>query len=100
MWPPSHDVPTDGGWEVLRRGGINGIFIVIMCLSWWAPLALSAAQQAVFAEARDDVIWVAERLLESLSNTECEEELLEHTTPSKRPAAESEDATAAKRQRT
>lgn len=25
-WPLSHDLPADGGWEVLKRGSINSIF--------------------------------------------------------------------------
>jgi hypothetical protein len=71
-----------------------------MCLSWWAPVALSATQQVAFAEARDDVAWVFGRLLVNVSNAGREAEMLGHATPSKRRAAESDDAIMTKRQRT
>ena len=88
-WPLSRDPPTDGDWVVLRRGGINGFFLVVMCLSWWAPVARLAKERQAFDEARDDVAWVLERLLES------------HGTSSgaKRPAEESKNATTSKRRR-
>src|ERR1700676_5686685 len=62
-WPLSRDVPAHSDWEVLCRGGVNNIFLIVMCLSWWAPLALSAKEQEAFDKARDDVVWVFESLL-------------------------------------
>ena len=30
----NQDCLADADWQVLQKGGSNGIFIIIMCLSW------------------------------------------------------------------
>ncbi|KAH9914762.1 uncharacterized protein BXZ73DRAFT_11632, partial [Epithele typhae] len=34
-WPLPRTVDSDSDWEDLLLGGSNGLFIAIMCLSWW-----------------------------------------------------------------
>ncbi|KAH9929946.1 uncharacterized protein BXZ73DRAFT_26674, partial [Epithele typhae] len=34
-WPLLRDVPLDTSWQCLELDDPNGIFMVIMCLSWW-----------------------------------------------------------------
>jgi len=52
------DCPADADWKVLQRGGSNGIFIVVMCLSWWGKAATSPKDRELFNAAVDDVAWV------------------------------------------
>ncbi|TFK77556.1 hypothetical protein K466DRAFT_451823, partial [Polyporus arcularius HHB13444] len=36
LWPLLKNVPQDAGkWSDVKRGGCNGVFMVLMCLSWW-----------------------------------------------------------------
>ncbi|KAI0686906.1 hypothetical protein C8T65DRAFT_560514, partial [Cerioporus squamosus] len=36
LWPLLRNVPEDASrWSDVKRGGCNGLFMVIMCLSWW-----------------------------------------------------------------
>lgn len=61
-WPPSRDVPDDEDWEDLCKGGINGLFLIVMCLSWWGPVAVSNKDRADFDAAKEDVLWVFEQI--------------------------------------
>ncbi|TCD59925.1 hypothetical protein EIP91_011186 [Steccherinum ochraceum] len=68
-WPFSHDVECKGqDWGALRRGGINGMFIVILCISWWLQHALPSADEEVRVDALfavDDVLWVLEHMIDT-----------------------------------
>lgn len=88
-WPPSRDTPPDEDWGVLHRGGINGLFVVLMCLSWWAQKSLSAKEQLAFKEAKSDVAWVIQQVLNSLAPS----------SQLKRPVEENNATDSAKRQR-
>lgn len=65
-WPLSRKTPSGEDWSVLRRGGINGMFIVLMCLSWWTLKKLSAKERDVFEGAKSDVVWVIQQVSDSL----------------------------------
>lgn len=54
--------PTDADWQVLQCGGNNGIFIVIMCLSWWGKAITSPQDNDAFQAAVDEVVWVLEKV--------------------------------------
>lgn len=90
LWPPSRDVPTDEDWCSLHRGGNNGIFLVIMCLSWWAARATSEKDRAPFEAAKQDVTWVLEQVLESIPVS---------SLPGKRNAEQSDSPATTKRRR-
>jgi hypothetical protein len=66
-WPPSRDVPPSEDWQILHREGINGWFIILMCLSWWVPKAISQKQRTVFESVKADVGWVIKKVLGSLA---------------------------------
>ncbi|KZV59710.1 hypothetical protein PENSPDRAFT_547486, partial [Peniophora sp. CONT] len=34
-WPLRRVVPHDGLWDVARKGGANGIFMIFIACSWW-----------------------------------------------------------------
>jgi hypothetical protein len=88
-WPPSRDTPPDEDWSVLRRGGINGLFVVLMCLSWWAQKLRSAKEQLAFKEAMSDVAWVIQQVFNSFAPF----------SQLKRPAEGNDDTDRTKRQR-
>ena len=58
---------TDADWQVLQRGGNNGIFIVIMCLSWWGKAITSPQNCDTFQAAVDEVAWVLEKVSSSVT---------------------------------
>lgn len=65
-WPfPQDDVGT-GDWDDLFLGGKDGLYIVVMSLSWWAhardPVVDSKVEDAI-----SDVCWVMGHLITSLS---------------------------------
>lgn len=57
-------------WEVLRKGGINGFFNVVVSLSWWCSAVKTAAQKKVLADMADDVAWVLTQMIGSVDNVE------------------------------
>lgn len=52
------EVPDTGEeWEVLRRGGPNGFFIILFALAWWAK-AMKGEDDTGLLNAVEDVTWV------------------------------------------
>ena len=49
-------------WPKLRKAGNNGIFTVILALSWWMENIKKGDGASKFFEARDDVSWVLDQL--------------------------------------
>ena len=64
----SRDCPADADWQVLQRGGNNGIFIVIMCLSWWGKAVTSPQTSEAFQAAVEDVTWTLKNVSLSISS--------------------------------
>ncbi len=64
-WPPLRTMPASADdWSAVKRGGCNGLFMVIMALSWWVHHA--AEDPALLLEARnaaEDVHWVCTAML-------------------------------------
>lgn len=56
-------ITDDGDWMVLEKSGINGMFSVVACLSWWGKAV--ARDDASFLAAIADVRWVIEQILVS-----------------------------------
>jgi hypothetical protein len=64
---PLHgDCPPDADWKVLHRGGSNGIFIVVMCLSWWGKFVTSPTDRELFDAAVEEVALVFENVSTSI----------------------------------
>lgn len=67
-WPPSRVVSDDTTWDVLRRVGPTGFFIVMMTLSWWGKAVTgvegSVEDDSGFQVAVDEVNWVLEKMLQ------------------------------------
>ena len=58
---PIRETPCDETWQVLRKGGTSGIYVVIMGLSWW--IKAQAVERDIDAwSAVDDISWVIEEM--------------------------------------
>ena len=62
------DVPQGETWQTLKKGGMSGIYVVIMGLSW-----LIAAEQSEHAEHPDtlslveDISWVIQQMKKGMT---------------------------------
>lgn len=62
-WPPSHEPPSeDFSFEYFKRGGPNGAFLMILCLSWWANALDPNTDLTKFGLVVNDVRWVLEQI--------------------------------------
>ncbi len=58
VWPLLRNAPADAAaWSALRRGGCNGIFMVLMCLSWWFASLSEGDDTSELQLAVEDVTW-------------------------------------------
>lgn len=90
--------PDDNtGWELVRRGGCNGFFLVVISLAWWLSAALLSGEGFEEAlSAVDEVSWVCRTLTTNGGGVSAQ-------APTSKRAAEQgtlESAVAAKRLRT
>ncbi len=61
---------TAAEWSLIRRGGCNGLFLVIISLAWWVWAARDAGEGVAEAlEAVSDVSWVCRTMLNGASST-------------------------------
>jgi hypothetical protein len=58
IWPLLREAPAMADWSGLLCGGANGLFLIILTLSWWAQAAQNDPSQEDFFSAVDDVLWV------------------------------------------
>jgi len=62
-WPPTYEpLPEDFSFEYFNRGGPNGVFIMILCLSWWANALTPSMDTKKFQLVVHDVHWVLEQI--------------------------------------
>ena len=66
-WPFPKDDPGTEDWGSLFSSGKDGLYIVVMSLSWWAH-ALDPAVDFKIYDAVSDVSWVMEQLIISLTD--------------------------------
>lgn len=52
----SRDPPANHSWVQYKVGGPNGLFLVVMCLSWWVQRLTE--DRADFTAVVDDFTWV------------------------------------------
>ena len=55
------DVLTGETWQGMKKGGMAGIYIVIMALSWWIQ-AQKAERDVLAWSTGDELLWVIEQL--------------------------------------
>lgn len=67
-WPPHRDVPEDEDWLQLRKGGPNGLFHVIISLTWWAAQCHTKKDRLAYTSAQEDVVWVLQLVYSYLAD--------------------------------
>lgn len=53
----SRDTPADHLWFGFKVGGPGGLFLVVMCMSWWLPF-VTADDINDFTSLANDITWV------------------------------------------
>lgn len=68
--PLSRDIPSIEEWDIIARGGSNGLFLVVMALSWWFQGFVSTSTEPTddFWAAVSDVAWVLDTITDTLSS--------------------------------
>ena len=62
-WPPTYEpLPEDFSFDYFNRGGPNGVFLMILCLSWWANALTPKTDHTNFKLVVHDVHWVLEQI--------------------------------------
>lgn len=64
-WPVLRSKSKVGTWNDLLIGGKDGIFVVVMTLSWWIHKKKDKGSK--LTEAMTDVSWVLSQLVSTLS---------------------------------
>lgn len=90
-WRLSRNAPAgDAGWDVLMKGGGNGIFIIILSIVWWRDAAKDEADLALVQEALKDLRWTFDAMLRSVGALKAHVPAprTTRTSPTKRSASE------------
>jgi len=69
-WPLPRSPSADGSWDELLVGGKDGLFIVVMSLSWWIVECAKGegeSEESELEEALADISWVLSNLVSVLS---------------------------------
>ena len=62
-WPPTYgSIPENFSFDYFNRGGPNGVFLVIICLLWWANALSPGMDYTDFQLVVQDVRWVLEQI--------------------------------------
>lgn len=62
-WPPTYGpLPEDFSFDYFKCGGPNGVFLVILCLTWWANALTTNTSHTSFKLVVHDVCWVLEQV--------------------------------------
>jgi len=71
----SCDVPEDGQWQGLQKGGPNGLYLVLLSYFWWGAYALTRDGEEIepahtkWCEQFDDIEWVLDQMIEDLEHS-------------------------------
>jgi hypothetical protein len=62
----SQEVPDiNETWICLRRGGPNGIFVIVLAFSWWVKATDGIDDDKELHDALEDIIWVINHMAEA-----------------------------------
>jgi len=65
------DIPEDGSWIELQKGGLNGFFILLLSYCWWGVNALNHEDKqdhVHWEETYDDIKWVLQNMVSGFRN--------------------------------
>jgi len=68
VWPFVKEPIGDTSWLKFPTHGLNGLFLAVMAISWWAPAVKVACDVVYFEEAMDDLHWVIQELIRTRSS--------------------------------
>ena len=62
-WPPSYEpLPANFSFNYFNCGGPNGVFLMILCLSWWANALTPNTDHTDFKQVVYNIRWVLEQV--------------------------------------
>jgi hypothetical protein len=62
-WPPTYEqLPENFSFDFFNRGGPNGVFLMMLCLLWWANALVPNMDHTDFGLVVHDVHWVLEQI--------------------------------------
>ena len=62
-WPPTYGIlPDDFSFDYFNCSGPNGVFLVVLCLIWWANALSPNNDHTSFASVVNDICWVLEQV--------------------------------------
>lgn len=62
-WPPTYEpLPVDFSFDYFNRGGPNGVFLMVLCLSWWANALTPDTDCKNFGLVVHDIHWVLKQI--------------------------------------
>ena len=62
-WPPTYGpLPDDFSFDYFNCGGPNGVFLMILCLGWWANALTADTDMTDYTLVLNDVSWVLTQL--------------------------------------
>ena len=62
-WPPVYQpLPEDFSFDYFNHGGPNGVFLMILCLMWWANALTPDTDNVKFTSVVHDIHWVLEQI--------------------------------------
>lgn len=63
QWPPTYGaLPSDFSFDYFNRGGPNGVFLMVLCLGWWANALTTTTDTTDYMLVVNDVSWVLSQL--------------------------------------
>ena len=57
-WPLGRAMPLGESWDTVRKGGANGIVMLLIAVSWWLAKANSAEMRGEAASIVEDLAFV------------------------------------------
>ena len=63
QWPPVYGpLQGDFSFDYFNRGGPNGVFLMILCLGWWANALTADTDMTDYMLVLNDMSWVLAQL--------------------------------------
>jgi hypothetical protein len=64
-WPLSRNVEKNERWDRATKGGLNGIIMILIALTWWYLSIRDEDDKHEFSLVLNDVSWVVGKLVTS-----------------------------------
>ena len=67
----SRDIPADGTWTELQKGGPNGFFLLILSYCWWGVNVLNREdkqEHTYWEQTYDNIEWVLQKMVSGFAS--------------------------------